>query len=773
MKKLLSVFLALVMVFALCGGVLADETTVTEEPATEAPAEDTATETPAEEPAEEPTEEPAEEPTEEPAEEPAAGDIVVLYTNDVHCAITGELGYSNVAAYEDAMLAEGNYVTLVDAGDAIQGAAYGSMSKGEDIIGIMNAMGYDVAVIGNHEFDYGRDRLFELAGKLECGYVSANFISLADNEPVFDAYKLITYGDTTVAYVGFSTPDTYTKSTPVYFQDDNGNYIYSFGEDDFVGHVQAAIDAAIAEGADYVIGVGHLGIDPESAPYRSTDVIPQLSGLDAFIDGHSHSVIASQTVKGADGEDVILTSTGTKFANFGKLTIDAETGAITTELISDYTETAADMDEYLNALFAKYADTFSTVVAKSDITLTGYAEDGTRLVRTEETNIGDLCADAYRVVGEADIGLVNGGGIRADIAAGDITYQNIIDVHPFGNMLCVVETTGQQILNALEMAVMALPTESGGFLHVSGLSFSVDTSVESPVVLDAMGNFVEVDGARRVSNVEVAGEAIDPEGTYTVASHNYMLKQGGDGFTMFMGDKLLVDESMADNEVLITYITEDLGGVVPETYAEPQGRIVIDGTSEPVEEGLPFTDVAEGAWYYDYVVTAYENSLMLGVSDTAFAPNTELTRGMMVTMLYRLAGSPEVTGSASDVFADAEDDSWYSDAVVWADQNGLFEALALETLDADAVITREELAEMLYAYEVATGAEAVEDAELTWADAAEVSADAVSAVAYCTDAGLMNGVSDTEFDPDGSATRAMCATVLVRLFEAGELEAAA
>ena len=244
------------------------------------------------------------------------------------------------------------------------------------------------------------------------------------------------------------------------------------------------------------------GIDPESAPYRSTDVIPQLSGLDAFIDGHSHSVIASQTVKGADGEDVILTSTGTKFANFGKLTIDAETGAITTELISDYTETAADMDEYLNALFAKYADTFSTVVAKSDITLTGYAEDGTRLVRTEETNIGDLCADAYRVVGEADIGLVNGGGIRADIAAGDITYQNIIDVHPFGNMLCVVEATGQQILDALEMAVMALPTESGGFLHVSGLSFSVDTSVESPVVLDAMGNFVEVDGARRVSNVE-------------------------------------------------------------------------------------------------------------------------------------------------------------------------------------------------------------------------------------------------------------------------------
>ena len=727
MKKLLSVFLALTLVFALCGGALAAES--------------------------------------------ETGDIVVLYTNDVHCAIDGDFGYSNLAAYEDKMAAEGNYVTLVDAGDAIQGAAYGTMSEGADIIGIMNAVGYDVATLGNHEFDYKVPRILELADMLECGYISANFIDLADGESVFPAYKLLSYGDVQVAYVGISTPDTYTKTTPAYFQDENGNYIYSFGNEDLVDYVQAAIDEAVAAGADYVIAVGHLGIDPESAPYRSTDVIPQLSGLDAFIDGHSHSVIASQTVKGADGEDVILTSTGTKFANFGKLTIDAETGAITTELISDYTETAADMDEYLNALFAKYADTFSTVVAKSDITLTGYAEDGTRLVRTEETNIGDLCADAYRVVGEADIGLVNGGGIRADIAAGDITYQNIIDVHPFGNMLCVVEATGQQILDALEMAVMALPTESGGFLHVSGLSFSVDTSVESPVVLDDVGNFVEVDGARRVSDVKVAGEAIDPEATYTVASHNYMLKDGGDGFNMFRGDKVIVDETMADNEVLTSYIVDELDGVIPESYAEPQGRITILEAEE--EDGNPYTDVSEGQWFYADVLAAYENGLMSGVSATEFAPDTDMSRAMLVTMLYRLEGEPAVEGEVSATFTDCADGQWYSDAVLWASSNKVVNGRSETTFDPNATMTRQEMATILYNYSIYKGAEAVTEPELSFSDADAIASWAEAAVAYCAENGLMGGVSETEFAPAGSASRAMGATVLMRIFNASSAEEAA
>ena len=362
MKKLLSLFLVLALAFSLCVGALAEEGT-------------------------------------------AAGDIVVLYTNDVHCAIDGDFGYSNLVAYEKEMAAAGNYVTLVDAGDAIQGGPYGSLTDGQAIIDTMNKAGYDVVTMGNHEFDFGMERFLEVADELDCGYVSCNFVDLRTGKPVFDTYKMIEYGDTKVAYVGISTPETYTKSTPVYFQDANGKYIYSFSEDKLVETIQAAIDSAVEAGADYVIAVGHLGIDPESAPYRSTDIIAKVKGLDAFIDGHSHSVIASQEVKDAAGNTVVLTSTGTKFANFGKLTISAD-GTITSELISDYTKTDADMDAYLKDLFAEFESILNKVVAKSSVNLTGYAEDGTRLVRNQETNIGDLCADAYRTVLAADVGLV-------------------------------------------------------------------------------------------------------------------------------------------------------------------------------------------------------------------------------------------------------------------------------------------------------------------------------------------------------------------------------
>ena len=729
MKKLLSVFLALTLVFALCGGALAAES--------------------------------------------ETGDIVVLYTNDVHCAIDGDFGYSNLAAYEDKMAAEGNYVTLVDAGDAIQGAAYGTMSEGADIIGIMNAVGYDVATLGNHEFDYKVPRILELADMLECGYISANFIDLADGESVFPAYKLLSYGDVQVAYVGISTPDTYTKTTPAYFQDENGNYIYSFGNEDLVDYVQAAIDEAVAAGADYVIAVGHLGIDPESAPYRSTDVIPQLSGLDAFIDGHSHSVIASDIVKDKDGEDVILTSTGTGFQNFGKLTIDVETGDVTSTLINseDFEATDEEIDAYLAELFAKYELIFSEVVAESSIDLTGYDEDGNRLVRIKETNIGDLCADAYRIIGGADIGLVNGGGIRADIAAGDISRQDIINVHPFGNKLCVVEATGQQILDALEMAVSALPSESGGFLHVSGLSFTVDPSVENPVEVDEYGNFVKVEGERRVSDVKVGDEAIDPEGTYTVASHNYMLKDGGDGFNMFMGDKVIVDETMADNEVLSSYIVDELDGVIPESYAEPQGRITILEAEE--EDGNPYTDVSEGQWFYADVLAAYENGLMSGVSATEFAPDTDMSRAMLVTMLYRLEGEPAVEGEVSATFTDCADGQWYSDAVLWASSNKVVNGRSETTFDPNATMTRQEMATILYNYSIYKGAEAVTEPELSFSDADAIASWAEAAVAYCAENGLMGGVSETEFAPAGSASRAMGATVLMRIFNANSAEEAA
>lgn len=717
MKKLLSLFLVLALAFSLCVGVLAEE-------------------------------------------EAAPADIVVLYTNDVHCGIDGDFGYSNLVAYEKEMAAAGNYVTLVDAGDAIQGGPYGSLTDGQAVVDIMNKAGYDVATMGNHEFDYKMDRFLEIAKELDCGYVSCNFIDLRTNEPVFDAYKMITYGDVQVAYVGINTPETYTKSTPVYFQDENGNYIYSFSENDLAGAVQKAIDSAVEAGADYVIAVGHLGTDAESAPYRSTDIIAKVKGLDAFIDGHSHSVIASQEVKDAAGETVLLTSTGTKFANFGKLTISAD-GKITTELINSYEKTDADMDAFLKDIFTEFDGILKEVVAKSSVNLTGYAEDGTRLVRNQETNIGDLCADAYRAMADADIAWVNGGGIRADITAGDITYGQIIDVHPYGNMLYVVEATGQQIIDALEMASASAPGENGGFLQVSGISYTIDLSIPSSVVTDDQGMFVKVDGERRVTDVMVGGKPIDLKATYTLASHDYMLRDGGDGINMFMDLEPISEGTMADNEVLISYITETLNGVVPDDYAKPQGRITIKEADAPV-----FTDVVEGKWYYEAVMTAYEKELMNGVTANTFEPMTAMNRAMLVTMLYRLEGSPEVEGNVSEVFADCKDTAYYAKAVLWASQNNIVSGRGESAFAPLATMTRQEMAVILYNYSVFKGAAEVTEPELAYADADAVASWATAAVAYCGEAGLMTGVTDTEFAPAGSANRAMGATVLVRLVEA-------
>ena len=520
----------------------------------------------------------------EEADAAASNGVVILYTNDVHCAIDTNIGYAGVAAYEKAYEDAGYDVLLVDCGDAVQGAAVGTLSTGEYIVDIMNEVGYDVATIGNHEFDYGMDRFNELVEMAEYPYVSANFTDLEGNT-ILSPYAVLEAGGYSIAFVGASTPETFSKSTPTYFQDEEGNFIYSFcgGNDgaDLYAAVQAAVDDARAEGADYVVVLSHLGTEASSVPFTSTDLIANTSGIDVVLDGHSHSVWEMEIEQNKDGEDVVMSSTGTQLTALGSLTIDAE-GNLATQL---HTETIFQDDEtaaFIDGIEAQYADTLATVVATSDVDLTIYDPTETdadgnpiRLIRSQETNLGDLCADAYRAISGADIAFVNGGGIRDSIPAGDITYEQIIAVHPFGNALCVVEATGQEILDALEMSVRHVPDETGGFLQVSGLTFEVNTSVESSVVVDDADMFVEVAGDRRVQNVLVGGEPIDPEATYTLASHNYMLKSGGDGYTMFADNVLLQDEVMLDNQVLINYITESLGGVVGEEYSDPygQGRI--------------------------------------------------------------------------------------------------------------------------------------------------------------------------------------------------------
>ena len=506
--------------------------------------------------------------------------VVVLYTNDVHCGIEDAIGYAGLAAYEKAFEKLGYTVILVDNGDAIQGGPIGTLSKGEYIIDIMNAVGYDVATIGNHEFDYGMDQFMALREKAEFPYVSANFCDLEGN-PVLDPYVIRELGDWKVAFVGVSTPETFTKSTPTYFQDEEGNYIYSFcqGEDGakLYAAVQKAVDDARAEGADYVFALSHLGTDGSSVPYTSSDLIVNTTGIDAVLDGHSHSIWEQEIIQNAAGEDVILSSTGTKLNAVGALTIAAD-GTISTALHTESLFQDEEAQAYIASVKELYEATLNEVVATTEVELTvNDPATGERAVRTAETNLGDLCADAYRYVLGSDIAFVNGGGVRANIEAGEITYGEILSVHPFGNMACVVETTGQQILDALEMSARALPDENGGFMQVSGLSFEINASIPSPVVLDEESSFVEISGERRVQNVLVDGEPIDPEGTYTLASHNYMLKSGGDGFTMFKNDTLLQDEVLIDNQVLINYIVDTLGGVVGEEYADPygQGRITI------------------------------------------------------------------------------------------------------------------------------------------------------------------------------------------------------
>lgn len=552
-----------------------------------------------------------------PAEEEGEEDsIAVLYTNDVHCGFTTSdegMGLAGFAGYKYAMWQQYGYLTTVDIGDFIQGEAIGTISDGEYPVLLRNFVGYDYGTVGNHEFDYGMDALIGEGGLVEQSdmtYLCCNFIDLETGEPVFDEYALETYGDITVAYVGIATPETLFKSTPAYFQNEDGEYIYGFCEgnngQNLYDRVQESVDAAREAGADYVVAISHLGTEEGSEPYRSTDLIANTSGIDVVLDGHSHSVIESEVIENSEGGDVLLSSTGTKFANAGKLVIDTNGTAdtsddvLTTELISAE-EVNTDPEYcnnviyyltglYLNSVEAQYQSLLNEVVGQSSVALSVNGADAARLVRNRETAIGNFCADAYRTVMGAQIGLVNGGGIRADIPEGDVTYGDIINVHPYGNMACLIEATGQQILDALELGSMNTVAqasdgvnalgESGGFLQVSGLRYTIDTSVESTVVLADDGSFVEVAGERRVKDVQVLGSDgeytdIDPEATYTVASHNYMLKQGGDGFTMFSGCNILLDETLIDNQVLINYI-ESLGGTIGQTYAATEGRITVE-----------------------------------------------------------------------------------------------------------------------------------------------------------------------------------------------------
>lgn len=513
-------------------------------------------------------------------------DVVILHTNDTHCGIEENMGYAGLVWYENQMKEETPYVALVDAGDAIQGAPVGTLSEGEYLVQIMNKAGYDFAVPGNHEFDYGMEKLLGLSARLDCGYSACNFVNLPSKTQVFAPYRIMEYDDIQVAFVGVATPESITKSTPAYFQDQFGRYRFSFCEDEtgeaLYSQVQRAVDQARGEGADYVIMVGHLGDNGITEKWSSRSVIANTTGIDAAIDGHSHEVCV-ENVPNENGEMVVLTQTGTKFANIGKLTITTD-GQIQASHVSTVTDAEgnpakdAEMENFINGIKSQYEESLKVVLGRTDVDLMDKdPETGLRAVRKAETNLGDLCADASRYMMGADIGFMNGGGIRAGIEAGDITYEDALSVFPYGNMICMAEVSGQKIKDALEMGVKNYPEESGGFIHVSGLTYTVDSSVPSSVVLDEKRNFVSVGGEYRVRDIYVGEDPLDVNRTYTLASHNYWLKSGGDGMSMLMGCPILKDETMVDVDTITSYISEYLGGTVGEEYKDPrgQGRITI------------------------------------------------------------------------------------------------------------------------------------------------------------------------------------------------------
>lgn len=503
-------------------------------------------------------------------------DVTILYTNDVHTYIdkqSPKLTYAAIADLKQSYQNAGKDVLLVDAGDHVQGTAYGSMDEGASIIKLMNAAGYDVATPGNHEFDYGMDRAKAIMKEADFPYLSCNWVDLRTTLRVLPSVKVFVRGGRRIAFVGVTTPETFTKSTPAYFMDKaQRKYIYDIqgGEDGkkLYDAVQKAIDKAKLL-ADVVIGLGHLGVDPSSSPWTSEEVIAHTSGFDAFIDGHSHTVMENKQVQDASGKAVTLTQTGSYFANVGEMTIAAD-GTITTKLIP----THDGMDAGIAAMQTGWVNTVDDMlgekiaVGDSDFYISDPAT-GKRRIRSAETNLGDFVADGiYTYFNEVeklhcDVAIMNGGGIRADVPAGDWSFKTCKQISPFGNVACLMSVTGKQIQDALEFAARFAGEdgkENGGFLQVAGATYEIHTDIPNTVQTDEKNVWIgSATGTPRVQNVKIYDKAsgsylpLDPGATYALAGMNYTLRNLGDGFAMFDGAELIKDYVSEDYLVMSTY----------------------------------------------------------------------------------------------------------------------------------------------------------------------------------------------------------------------------
>ena len=502
--------------------------------------------------------------------------VVILYDNDVHCAVDG---YAKLVALREQLSNEGNYTTTVSCGDFVSGDIVGTVTKGEAIVNIMNRTGYDVITLGNHEFDFGLPHILSLTEALDATTVCANFRSTTNEEPTFSPYEIISYGDVDIAYIGLTTTATATLVSNDTFKDEEGNVLYDFAHNNLYETTQHYVDQAIAEGADYVVALAHLGDVSQGGHINSVEMIANTRGIDILIDGHDHHEIEQRLVRNADNEDVILTSSGTKFHNIGVITLSTD-GTFSSSLVptADLTTIDADVQSYTDSVKQEALKAGERVIGHTDFPISIIGPDGKRIVRNSEANIGNLCADAIRYGTKAEIALINGGGIRASFDAGDITVNDCFQVFSFNNTVCTASMSGQQILDALEFGARATPAEVGGFLQVSGIRFDIYL-VDSPVVLDDKGMCSHIaDGERRVANVEVldstTGEyhPIELDRIYTVGSFEYLVSGKGDAGVLQYAT-IKEGQLGQDLQMLADYIENALGGIISERYRKAEGRI--------------------------------------------------------------------------------------------------------------------------------------------------------------------------------------------------------
>ena len=779
MKKFLSVLLALAMIFSLTVTVSADET-----------------------------------------KGEMDGYVVVLHTNDVHGAISG---YAKVAALKKAYEAEGAYVLLMDAGDFCQGDPTVSVSQGKTAVELMNMAGYDVTTLGNHEFDYGYDNLVNLSKEAKFPIVAANV--LYQGKVAFNSNQIFTTpSGVKIGVFGLETPETATKAHPAKIKG-----VTILGDKSMFDCAQAQVDSLKADGCDYIICLGHLGIDKESIGNRSTDLLNVVDGIDVFIDGHSHSTmkdIAEVTDKDGKVNGTLLTSTGTKLASVGVVTISPK-GKVTAMSAPTEGMTAEDKDVAARAaaIQKEIDDDYGTVFAKTKVELDGVKAN----VRTHETNLGDLITDAL-VWGagkngtKVDAAVTNGGGIRATIKKGDITKKDINTVLPFGNTLAVVYVTGAELLEALEASTFCTPESLGGFPQAAGLQFALKTYEKYDANPDPYpkSTYYGPKSIQRVTIDNVNGKAFDPTATYAVVTNNFVAG-GGDTYYAFAAATDQFDTGLPLDEVVMEYITKELKGVIGEEYALPGDRIVRAASAEELEargtflenmsllcdltaytedsvqgvkaayaaykaaktteaveaatadllKAMPelvfvpntFTD-AQSGWYKAAVDFAQASGLMNGMTATEFAPNVTTTRAMVAQVLYRLAGSPTVLHIAA--IPDADPDAWYYDAMLWASCTGIMQGYEDGTYRPNRAITRQEMATILLRMaDVKLGADLVDAALAEIADGGSVASWARAGVAFCYLGGIMNGVGGAHFDPTGMLTRAQLAQVFFNLYNIG------